>query len=336
MALKLSNNADGLLALAISDSDTSLTLRAGDGSRFPELGSGDWFPITVVRASDPSQLEIMRCTARSGDTLTVVRAQEGTSAIAFNAGDVVSLRLTAGTLDSLNAATATKLQTARTLTIGNTGKSFDGSANVSWSLAEIGAARFGILADGTDLNTVINPGFYRLHQTHGNAPASVAYGQLIVARGGGDTILQILAGYRNGEIHWRQGNPPDVGGPGSWSAWHRFFHSGNINAPGSAPLYACRAWVNFNGTGTVAIRGSGNVSSVTDNGTGDYTVNFIQPMPDANYAAVGSCDFEQALAVNPTVMPVSYSVSSVRIKLNARVNSNYPQDSDLISLAVFR
>ena len=94
--------------------------------------------------------------------------------------------------------------------------------------------------------------------------------------------------------------------------------------------------MNFNGTGTVAIRGSGNVSSVTDNGTGDYTVNFIQPMPDANYAAVGSCDFEQALAVNPTVMPVSYSVSSVRINLNARVNSNYPQDSDLISLAVFR
>lgn len=99
MALKLSNNADGLLALAISDSDTSLTLRAGHGSRFPALGSGDWFPITVVRASDPSQFEIMRCTARSGDTLTVVRAQEGTSAITFDAGDVVSLRLTSGTLE---------------------------------------------------------------------------------------------------------------------------------------------------------------------------------------------------------------------------------------------
>ena len=53
----------------------------------------------------------------------------------------------------------------------------------------------------------------------------------------------------------------------------------------SAVAYGCRAWVNFNGTGTVAIRASGNVSSITDNGTGDYTVNFSTAMPDANYAA---------------------------------------------------
>jgi hypothetical protein len=56
-----------------------------------------------------------------------------------------------------------------------------------------------------------------------------------------------------------------------------------LNASGSAPIYACRAWVNFNGTSTVAIRASGNVSSITDNGTGDYTVNFTTAMPDANY-----------------------------------------------------
>lgn len=55
---------------------------------------------------------------------------------------------------------------------------------------------------------------------------------------------------------------------------------------GSAPLYAARAWVNFNGTGTVAIRASGNVSSITDNGNGDFTVNFTTAMPDANYSAL--------------------------------------------------
>lgn len=58
-----------------------------------------------------------------------------------------------------------------------------------------------------------------------------------------------------------------------------------LNASGTAPIYACRAWVNFNGTGTVAIRASGNVSSIADNGTGDYTVNFSTAMPDANYSA---------------------------------------------------
>lgn len=58
-----------------------------------------------------------------------------------------------------------------------------------------------------------------------------------------------------------------------------------LNAGGSAPIYACRAWVHFNGTGTVAIRGSGNVSSITDNGTGDYTLNFTTAMPDNFYSA---------------------------------------------------
>ena len=50
--------------------------------------------------------------------------------------------------------------------------------------------------------------------------------------------------------------------------------------------YLARAWVNFNGTGTVAIRASGNVTSITDNGVGDYTVNFTNAMADGNYACV--------------------------------------------------
>ena len=55
-----------------------------------------------------------------------------------------------------------------------------------------------------------------------------------------------------------------------------------------AVAYGCRAWVNFNGTGTVAIRASGNVSSIGDNGNGDYTVNFSNAMPDTNYVMHGT------------------------------------------------
>ena len=62
----------------------------------------------------------------------------------------------------------------------------------------------------------------------------------------------------------------------------------SLNATGDAPLFACRAWINFNGTGTVSIRDSGNVSSITDGGVGDYTVNFATAMPDANYCVAGS------------------------------------------------
>jgi len=61
--------------------------------------------------------------------------------------------------------------------------------------------------------------------------------------------------------------------------------SANSGYGSVAPVYGVRAWVSFNGTGTVAIRGSANVSSITDNGTGDYTVNFTTAMPDTNYAA---------------------------------------------------
>lgn len=58
---------------------------------------------------------------------------------------------------------------------------------------------------------------------------------------------------------------------------------------GTAPCFFSRAWVNFDGTGTIAIRGSGNVTSITDNGTGDYTVNFTNALPDVNYAALITC-----------------------------------------------
>jgi hypothetical protein len=68
-----------------------------------------------------------------------------------------------------------------------------------------------------------------------------------------------------------------------------------------ATAYGCRAWVNFDGTGTPAIRASGNVSSITDNGTGDYTVNFTTALTDINYsvvAQVSSTDAGAGLLTN--------------------------------------
>ena len=59
---------------------------------------------------------------------------------------------------------------------------------------------------------------------------------------------------------------------------------------GTAPLYMCRAWVNFNGTGTVAIRASGNVSSITDNAVGNYRINFTTAIVDANYCPTGTAE----------------------------------------------
>lgn len=108
---------------------------------------------------------------------------------------------------------------------------------------------------------------------------------------------------------------------------------------GSAPIYAARAWVNFNGTGTVAIRASGNVTSITDNGTGDYTVNFTTAMSDANYACVfggGKSNDIADLAANVSVpYPITRNTGSVRLWNSAmNVGTNY--DSPYIAIAILR
>lgn len=93
MGLKVSNNATTTLAGGISASDTTIILKAGDGSLFPALGAGDWFYGTLVNASN--QLEVVKVTARATDTLTVVRGQDGTTARAYALSDRFELRPTA-------------------------------------------------------------------------------------------------------------------------------------------------------------------------------------------------------------------------------------------------
>jgi hypothetical protein len=85
---------------------------------------------------------------------------------------------------------------------------------------------------------------------------------------------------------------------------------------GSAPIYGARAWVNFNGTGTVAIRASGNVSSITDNGTGDYTVNFTTAMADANYSLINQFEWANtAFGASGRVSTiVTLATSSYRVR----------------------
>ena len=102
------------------------------------------------------------------------------------------------------------------------------------------------------------------------------------------------------------------------------------NAPGSAPRYACRAWVNFNGTGTVAIRAAGNVSSITDLGVGSYRVNFTTAMTDANYSAVATC---QIAAIVGDARASNYLAGSVDILTS---NGAGVADADPVSVAVFR
>lgn len=102
---------------------------------------------------------------------------------------------------------------------------------------------------------------------------------------------------------------------------------------GGAPA---AAWVNFNGTGTIAIRKSFNVSSITDNGVGDYTLNFTTAMPNTNYATLSTCSTDSA---NPTIMNLqgttgSATTSSVRIQ-TAIQSTGASADRTTITVAIF-
>jgi len=104
-----------------------------------------------------------------------------------------------------------------------------------------------------------------------------------------------------------------------------------------ATAYGCRAWVNFNGTGTVAIRASGNVTSITDNGTGNYAVNFTNAMPDANYTWVmnGRANAATGFYTFSNGDLASVSASSFPFYTLAVANGG-TADQPFITVAIFR
>lgn len=107
-----------------------------------------------------------------------------------------------------------------------------------------------------------------------------------------------------------------------------------LNATGTAPIYACRAWVNFNGIGTVAIRASGNVSSITDFAVGQYRVNFATAMIDGNYSV--SATTGATNGNHPWVEAASYTDSTVDIYITKTTTGISGPDVSHISCNVFR
>ena len=126
------------------------------------------------------------------------------------------------------------------------------------------------------------------------------------------------------------------------------------DAAGTGPVtltgqYAAKAWVNFNGTGTVAIRESGSVASITDNGTGDYTLNYTSALADANYAYAvemgisgasdvsvqkSSLDMDPYPGGSPT-----YTMSTTQIRLQGKyvnASTSGAADSEVVTVMIIR
>lgn len=155
MAAKFTNNATATLATSLTTSATSITVTTGQGALFPALSTGDYFYATLTNSSN--NIEIVKVTARSSDTLTATRAQEGTTALTWNSADKIELRVTAADLtnfaqlDSSNtfagAITAPSLAatTVTATNVSTTNSTATGVAtSATFSLTGTGASKLNV------------------------------------------------------------------------------------------------------------------------------------------------------------------------------------------------
>ena len=221
-----------------------------------------------------------------------------------------------------------------TLNVGNGGLVKDASGNVGIGVTPSTYTSFsGVLVIGGVGNSLLaQSGVSAQVDLTNNAVYNAGYKYAIsdyateyIQTAGAHTLRTAPSGTAGNSITWT--NQMNVTNAGLLQ-----FNSGYGSA---ATAYGCRAWVNFNGTGTVAIRASGNVSSITDNGTGNYTVNFTTALVDANYSTVaasgtGASDSRSAIP-NFNAAPTT---SACRVQTVSFVPG--ATDDQYVSVSVFR
>jgi hypothetical protein len=215
--------------------------------------------------------------------------------------DAVGVALTLG---ATNATSTTSLaiglgsksltvQTGKSYVVGMTVKIASTAVGSTWMLGDITSYTTGTGALVVTVTSISGSGTLAAWTISQSAPggAQVGANADITSLSGLTTPLSVLQGgtgvtTKTGTGSVVLGTTPTLA---SATLTTPTINSAQVpTVSGTAPLYMCRAWVNFNSTGTVAIRASGNVSSITDIGVGDYTVNFTTAMPDANYSVSGT------------------------------------------------
>jgi hypothetical protein len=296
---------------------------------------------TVTTSTTASAFKVPFANTTASTTGNYGLLQDSEATFTYNPSTNTLVVGTVSAALSGNATTATTLQTART--IG--GVSFNGSANIN--LPGVNTAgnqnTTGTAANVTGTVAAANGGTGRTSLTANN-----------VILGNGTSAVNFVAPSTSGNVLTSNGTTwTSAAAPSPTIASTAEAQAGTdntkfitplrmrdgFNASGSAPVYACRAWVNFNGTGTVAIRASGNVSSITDNGTGVYTVNFTTAMPDVNYCAVAtgqrSTTGTAAIGIGDTP-----TTSGIQFRCATSSSGNLRGvdvvDYEIVSVAVFR
>lgn len=169
--------------------------------------------------------------------------------------------------------------------------------------------------------------------------ASPALGDYVFTNSAGTIRMAINASGALGV-----GSTPDYGtsgqvltssGTGSAPTWGSPTVAALSTATGSAPSYSARSWVNFTGTGTVAINASGNVSSITDNAVGDYTMNFTTAMSDANYAVSGAVFTTSGSQARSLGGAANYSFATGSLRFQT-MSTSALNDYTIVTVAIHR
>lgn len=155
------NNAAGTLAAGITNASLSLTLNAGQGAAFPNPSAPQVFYVTLTDAATQTLIEIVQVTARAGDVFTIVRGQDGTTPLSWNAGDIVSLRVIwlelrgfENAAEGLFGATGNNVIITPSTTLGIAGTTLADNANAG-SVGEFTSAPQSVVLPGSGIATAI-------------------------------------------------------------------------------------------------------------------------------------------------------------------------------------
>ena len=299
----------------IATNDTFLIGDASDSNNLKRMTVANFTQTlpTVKVTTGTIETGTFGTTTSTAATITTGTINTGTfgtttsTAATITSGTVTNLASTTGTIATLNSTTGT------IATLNSTTGTITNLASTTGTIATLNSTT-GTIATGV-IPTLTSTTLITTGTGTAAAPAIVPTG---------DTNTGIFFPAADTLGFTTQGTEvARLGATGDFS-----FNSGFGSV---ATAYGCRAWVNFSGSGTVTIRDSGNVTSITDNGVGDYEVNFTTAMPDINYAVVGTT------RTNGVVMLPGNISSSGSVSIQTKISSTLAlTDFATLSVAIFR
>lgn len=252
MAVKATNNAWGLLSTAMSAQTTTLVLQSGQSARFPLLGPNDWFYLTIFDTN--GNVEIVKVTKTVGDTFTVVRGQDNTTAIGWASSVRVQLNLGVAMWADIATGFTTAAQTTRNFAAAIT---LSGAPSLALQAATMQYLSSNCLPKSTAIQAPI--GFSPVRQSTGTG--------LYYGWNGADIYTQLI-GSGVSWLVWRDNNftPGNYANAAAQCVWNSgIYQAGALEFNpdgGSGTIDVGSPWVMEGYTGTESIDGSGRISAL--------------------------------------------------------------------------